>query len=541
MADLATRNDPGDAERLKELLFGEERALLRSLDERTKALHERVGDDAALAESVRRVIVNVLRDAGVDDHEHVAEALAPLVVHAVAREVPRHAEPMAAALRPMAWPLLRSGASSGLARIADGIEGALSPVVWGRRAAAAFAGRPMRAARIGSRLWLEGAILLDRREDSILFTDFPAYRSGRIVLRGLAALGGEGRTGPVEGQAGRDRFWVISDDYLAWFVVAHGEHTAATGQRLAGIFLSFAERWNATVAAAERPLGPSLVQNLRADLSDRCLAALNTRPGAAPPRPRPWFGYGILAAALMAALAYGGYLLWQKHSETRLVAAAQAALAGDPDLGSIPLAISYDDDRNSLIVRGVVAERGLQDRIAERIDGAVSGVGTDVLVIAPPPSAPPVPAPPADAASSDQVQALTERLNAIHRELILASVPTWFAQQTIQFDSATEYTDPPLVEQQMKAVAEVFRQWPSRFFVRVVGYADSTGGVAGQEAAALARALRVVDDLIAAGVPGEQLSAVGRGASRPISIINGEGSLNRRVEFEVYTPVPSGG
>ena len=64
MADQQQRpNDPGETERLRELLFGEERALLRALEAQTQALEERVGDDEALAESVRRVIVDVLQES----------------------------------------------------------------------------------------------------------------------------------------------------------------------------------------------------------------------------------------------------------------------------------------------------------------------------------------------------------------------------------------------------------------------------------------------------------------------------------------------
>jgi hypothetical protein len=74
-------------EELKELLLGSELDLLASLEERCGALEDRVGDDPALRESVRSVIVDVLRDAGVRDHERLATVIAPAVVASIRTEI----------------------------------------------------------------------------------------------------------------------------------------------------------------------------------------------------------------------------------------------------------------------------------------------------------------------------------------------------------------------------------------------------------------------------------------------------------------------
>ena len=64
-------------EELKHLLLGAELDLLDRIEERCADLEARVGDDASLRGSLRSVIVDVLRDAGVQDYERLATVLAP--------------------------------------------------------------------------------------------------------------------------------------------------------------------------------------------------------------------------------------------------------------------------------------------------------------------------------------------------------------------------------------------------------------------------------------------------------------------------------
>ena len=172
----------------------------------------------------------------------------------------------------------------------------------------------------------------------------------------------------------------------------------------------------------------------------------------------------------------------------------------------------------------------------------MDGKQIDVLLIAPP--AVPTPGRQIVQPSGDmenQVQDLYARLNALQSQLAQASMQTWFAQQIIRFDAGTDYFNPALVQQQVGAIAQLFRDWPPEFNLRIVGYSDNTGSEAIQERVALDRALTVMQALRAAGVPGDRLMAVGRGAAKPLSFIQGDESINRRVEFEVYSPAALGG
>ena len=59
-------------EEIKRLLLSDELELLETLRARFDQLETRVGDDPALSTSVSRIIVEVLREAGVRDHDRLA-------------------------------------------------------------------------------------------------------------------------------------------------------------------------------------------------------------------------------------------------------------------------------------------------------------------------------------------------------------------------------------------------------------------------------------------------------------------------------------
>jgi|GEM_PF-6947405 len=534
MIEPTRRNDPGEAERVKELLLGQELSDLRNLV-------ERYGDDHALAESVRRVIVDVLRQAGVHDHDRVAEALAPLVVETVAQEIPRQHGPIANALLPYANRLFTMGSRGAVSGIARGIEAIASPLVWVQRVQGLMRGQPLPVVQLGRRLWFEGMVLLHEPSGTDVFSDYDAPRTLQIKAATDAHPGseGDGLLLPALGEY----HWMVRRNGLVWVAVAHGGQAHMLGDRLAKIFDEFDAHWRATLDALgpERP-GPTLAANLARDLENRCREAFGTTPGDPLPRPRPWFGYAALAAGLAALIAWGGWTLWQERQDRRILAEAETALDGSTALADLPLTMYYDRNADRLVVRGIVADRALPEAVQQTLTEAMPGRTVDVLLIAPPPPPKPIVQevkPSADL--QEQTAALIARINAAETRIAQLNMQAWFAKQIIRFDTNTQYFDPPLVEQQVQAILRLFQEWPPEFNLRIVGYSDATGGDRIQEQVALDRALAVMQDLIGAGVPATRLSAVGRGAAKPLSFIQGDDSINRRVEFEVYTPTALGG
>ncbi|MCA8926558.1 MAG: OmpA family protein [Alphaproteobacteria bacterium] len=537
MTDPMRRNDPGEAERLKEALLGPELAQLRDLV-------QRYGDDAALAESVRRVIVDVLRKAGVQDHDRVAEALAPLVVETVAQEIPRQHSRIAHSLLPYANRLFALGAGGAVTGLARVVEAVASPVVWVQRLRGLVRGQPTGVVRLGRRLWFEGMALLSETRDIDVFSDFPPDRILSFRAAAAAHLRSAGDGLLLSNHQGYH--WMVRLNGMVWVVVAHGGRAAGIGDRLAQIFGEFERHWHDTIEhMVDEPPGPVLAANMARDLEGRCRAAFGTAPGDPLPRPRPWFGYAVLAAGLAALVAWGGWQAWMARQDRQMVAEAEAALKDQPALARLPLSIRYDREGERLIVRGVVADRALPEQVESALKSAMPGRAVDVLLIAPPPVPKPVirEVKPATGSTelAKQTADLANRLNAAERQIAQLNLQAWFDQQIIRFSTNIEFYDPALVDQQIQAIVGLFRDWPPEFNLRIVGYSDATGSAGAQDKVALDRALAVMKALIGAGVPPTRLMAVGRGATKPLSFIQGDNSINRRVEFEVYTPTALGG
>ena len=100
--------------RLKQLLFAAELDVIRRLEAGQEELAARVGDDGALTQSVSGVVVEVLRDAGVRDHDRLAGALAPLIVASLREEIRNSRDMMVDALYPITGRLVAAAVSKRL-------------------------------------------------------------------------------------------------------------------------------------------------------------------------------------------------------------------------------------------------------------------------------------------------------------------------------------------------------------------------------------------------------------------------------------------
>ncbi len=97
-------------------------------------------------------------------------------------------------------------------------------------------------------------------------------------------------------------------------------------------------------------------------------------------------------------------------------------------------------------------------------------------------------------------------------------------------DGAT-YRNPELARKTANDLASLLT--PTSGSIRVVGYTDEAGQAARNSQLSLSRAERVIEDLVAAGIPRRRLIALGRATGPDISTSKGLDSPNRRVEFEI--------
>jgi len=137
------------------------------------------------------------------------------------------------------------------------------------------------------------------------------------------------------------------------------------------------------------------------------------------------------------------------------------------------------------------------------------------------------------------VAAALAQSNALRLEILAAPGPlsprerleAFARANAIFFASDTAYRDTDAAAETLDRLARLMRG--SDLLVRIVGYTDNRGGAQRNSELAEARAARVRDDLIARGVPGDRIVAVGRPDGVSLSDAVGETSPNRRVEFEV--------
>ncbi|MDX2288056.1 MAG: OmpA family protein [Hyphomicrobiaceae bacterium] len=101
----------------------------------------------------------------------------------------------------------------------------------------------------------------------------------------------------------------------------------------------------------------------------------------------------------------------------------------------------------------------------------------------------------------------------------------------IFFGNATDFREPTIAGDILDQVASLQRR--ANASLRIVGYTDETGGVQRNSPLSLARAEAVKAALVARGVPAASMITIGRDNAVEISRATGDGSPNRRVEFEI--------
>ncbi len=105
------------------------------------------------------------------------------------------------------------------------------------------------------------------------------------------------------------------------------------------------------------------------------------------------------------------------------------------------------------------------------------------------------------------------------------------ARNAIFFANNADYREPAKANAVIAEVARLARQ--AGVLVRVVGYTDERGGQTRNNALSQARADKVAEALLAAGLPRRLVVAVGRTTGPDLSTAIGPDSANRRAQFEI--------
>lgn len=535
------RNEPDETAELKQLLFSPELELLDRVRDRMAVLNSRVGDDPALIESVQRVLVDVLRQSGVSDHDRVAGAMAPLVLETIRREIRNSRQVMLEALYPVAGQLVKAAVAQAMRQIAitvaRPVDSVFSPSLWGARFAAWRTGQSVGDVLLArSQAFFVERMLLIHRPMGLLIADSGGGDEDDAEGQQLAAMlsltqtyardAFAGRTdGAVRGIAFSDRELHIASSVTSLLAIkTRGLAPGDLEARLQAALVEISTRWSDTLQSFDGALSPADRVALDADLSLAIEDIAGFAPDAAPKR-MPKTGLAIVAVAVLGLLGWLGYSELQGWRD-RQVEAEAAALVDTAEWKGYPVTFGFDRSESRLNAEGLAPNATAASRLKS---GLQNMKRVDALAFA---------VQPVNAASGQAAQggALAARVQALEGRNAAGSgvdpvsrITLWLAQHPIHFNSRDRFADERIANQRLDAIAQLLKAWKLNFQILVSGYADQ-GERRGRQSS-VKRANMVVDALAQRGVPRQRLSAIGRGAETQVGPPGD--AANRRVTFEI--------
>lgn len=600
LADLARRIDnlaqTTAAERkailaeVERLSQSEERERVAILGQ-VKALFDRVGTAERLEKSVAGVIDGALRQAEVERHDDLADAVSPLVVRTVKTEIRNSRDELVEALYPMTGRIVKAYVASAMKDLMEEVNRRLerNPVML--RFAALVTGRSAAELALAEtqRTEVEELYLIRRGTGELVGRwpdSLPGANRDQVISGVLSALtefaseafSDDGRQLRQIDLGPSQVYLRLSPLYLMAVRCKGSQHAAIEGL-IDDEFLSGLER-HAALAAAHPPGAiPRIANDALLTGIGRSLATRIAEKEAelAPPR----VGTAVLkTAAVLIVLPLLGWLAWSSYVdyETRRVRdIATAVIGANADLKGYPTSLTVAPRGGALTISGLAPQPAAKEKVIAELRSALPGRDVeDQLVVVPSgleKAEPLVRAARkelgdqiernwAQAASQlaaeregreralatlraeakardDGIAALSDRLSALAaRPIPVIEPPTprerlaaWTRTNAIFFGNGADYRDPQQAEQLVDELAGLMKA--SDAVVRVVGYTDETGSSTRNIALSQSRADTVLAALVARGVPPSRLVPVGRQNTIGIAATKGAQSANRRVEFEL--------
>ena len=577
-----------ELETLRRILLADERISIETLRRTLSTLEDRVGDDDRFRDSMTKGLVAAFRAAEVAQHRELAEALSPLVLAGIRREIVASRDLMVEALYPITGRLVTTAVArafrSFVAEINAKLEAAVSPLNWRRRAKSLLTGRPLAEIILSEAagFQLERILLIDRASGVLLATwtarADEAGKEAQAALMGglLSAIVGFSRDA-FEGD-GHDLRALDLGDRVVMLRSSARRIVAAVGRGVVDSELEArADRAFLNLLESSPETDDDAGSHaLLAPLASALTPALAQVRGKASPVPLL-----IAATILVAALGYWGLRVFEAHrSEQRLDA---AIVALNERIGTSGGALTLTRDAPARSVRAVgflpseAARRDLEGAIARELPGyrldaqivtATGGPASlDVTMglVAPdgrgeagagqtrsdhPPYAERInrlesgiaglrvdtenrfkSAEASVTSEAERVRASLDEATAGIRDarrflsLALRDYAVFFVQ-------GSAYRSPAEAERTLDAIASLLKDSPERR-IRLIGHGDSLGSRATNLTIAQGRAEKVASDLVSRGIDRSRIVLAPRGGSQDIVEGHGIGSSNRRVTFEL--------
>lgn len=551
----------GEIGQLKKLLFQSEEERLAALQATVDALNQRLGTPARLEAATAEIIVEALRRAEKEQPRATANALAPMVVSAIRNEIRNSRDMMVEALYPITGRLVSAAVANAFRELVVMLQRRIDAVTsarqWRWRARAWMTGRPVSEIALAEAggFRINRLLLIERGSGRLLASWHTAPESDQApeLLGGMIAAITDFSVHALSG-AGELR----TLDFGGREVVLRASPRTIVAAECAGVLMPES---NAKIDEAFLKLvdgidhGRPVDEDTLANLAD----ALRPADTASKPSRASMFvlgGVASAAAAAMVWLATLAVLNWR--FETRVSGALAAVIASTPALQAFPFNLEFNHARGTVTLRGVHPAATDPDRIVAPIRLAASPYRLEALLA-------PVIAPPQLSAAERALARRTESATASLQGKVAELEASLQAMKAIEADAKSlaarlaeieasaaapearlarfiasaaiffGYTDHSLdaaaARRVLDEAADILRGNDLR--LRVVGYADSSGGAEGNLQLSRKRAEAVAAAIAERGVERSRLVVVARGATMPIiDSRSPASSANRRVVFE---------
>jgi len=372
-----------DISKLKELLFENETRTLSDLGRRMDLVFERAGTQERFTASVAGVLDDALRQAEVDRHAEVSQAIAPLIVKTIKTEIRGSQDELAEALYPAMGRMVQAYIASAIRDLMDDINRRLESNPLMLRIRSVLTGRPVAelAFAEGQRLTID-EIFLIRRGSGALIGHWPvgagASAHDRQVSGILTAINEVATEAFEADQAALRRIDLGSSVvYLraspTSLLAARGRGVApaALEQFIDGEFLNTIERLrtllNGGSEVSDRAINAllaDLAAKLEGGIAEQHARLAGRRVGLSPAAVLFW-GLALVLAGWAGWAAYSSYVTGRARDT------AERVIADRPELNGYPVHIGIESRGAKITLLGLVPTADAAHEAVQRLRTAL--------------------------------------------------------------------------------------------------------------------------------------------------------------------------
>ncbi|MDH3659802.1 MAG: hypothetical protein OEU92_07205 [Alphaproteobacteria bacterium] len=552
------------------------RLLLQDEQDRIERLEVRLGDDEALKASLIPIIADVLRDAGVKDYRQLAGALAPIVLQSIKTEIHNSRDMMVDALYPITGRLVAAAVRNAFKDLVEQLntklDSTLSVDRWRAKIKAKISGRSEAEILLseGAAFEIVDLLLINRQSGLLIAQAGPDADQGGTdsqllgsILTAIMAFVRDAMSQSSEQDlrtlhVGDLRLHLQVSPGAILAIKTKGPPPAGFESALSETFYDFLSRWGNVLSDPDQISAQDELA-LTEDLEERFKLLLKAKQSNF--RGSSKKGVILLGALACIAAVWIGWSVYQGWYGDRIEAMAKSVIARQSELTGYPIDVHYRHDDDMLAVSGLLPSQTSIENLHRELETALSDVALSMNVGQ-------LPGPGLDQDEVATIADLVEWQRTIRSEMIDAldkgtsafdqgisslsetvaliegRLPTaveaehaafrsWLDRQIIAFRDETDFDDHARANETLENLADRFSSLPSTVGLRIIGYGDDLGEERVSALVSRSRAVFVANRLRSLGIPFDRLQVVGRGKEKRIGDVDGPGSINRRVEFEL--------